>query len=381
LKIIKPALVSLALMLSAVPAIAGTAKTVTVEDALNGRVPVAVATEGGGTILDFSPTGEIIHKLTIDDPSKVGIDHCLMLRNCTADTAPIVRLFRIEIPNPDIPRAKTTQLTVITRTRDGEWNSYIFPVMATNQPVAHTKFLVGGEVPSNSQPETYSTIALGAQSAQTNKTLVDPVLMGRVKTYLFLRKRGMSSGKAAKKANISRNLVNRLDALGKVRLAQLEAQRQAKADELPPAPPLPKVEPLDPLPAETTPKSLPQQQQPPTPQRSSPLLRVSAPIKVKPAPNQPASSSSTVAAVPANKSESSSPNALDVANYLQMGIRVAESNDQIRYRSKLWNRLNNAIRYFRQNHSSKPNLARAARKAGVSEAVLREYLAKGGLIQ
>ena len=100
------------------PAFAGFSKNVTQEDALDGRVPVVVAAEGGGTILDFSETQETIKKVTIDDPSKVIVDYTSPL--------PVVRLFRGNISTDDIPSVKKTQLTVVTQDSDKGYHTYIF---------------------------------------------------------------------------------------------------------------------------------------------------------------------------------------------------------------------------------------------------------------
>jgi hypothetical protein len=92
------------------PAVAGTSKNVTQEDALDGRVPVVVAAEGGGTVIDFGETGETIQKVSLDDPSKVIVDYSAPL--------PVIRLFRGNISSGDIPSVRKTQLTVVTQDSD-----------------------------------------------------------------------------------------------------------------------------------------------------------------------------------------------------------------------------------------------------------------------
>jgi hypothetical protein len=57
---------------------------VTAQDALEGRVALVVHAEGGGVILDFSPLGETIRKISLDDPSQIVYDSCLVIDTPTA---------------------------------------------------------------------------------------------------------------------------------------------------------------------------------------------------------------------------------------------------------------------------------------------------------
>ena len=208
-----------ALLLCATPAFAGVATNVSVQDALTGRVRVTVAAEGGGTILDFSQTGEKIEKITIDDPSKVLTDHCLITKSCNGRPEPMVRLFRANIPQKDIPSVKTTQLTVLTTDSSGQWNSYIFSVTPSVKPSVYTKYVIGGRT-HKTHTLDFASAALGARQAQEHNLLVDPALKGRVKTFLRLTQAGTSEKVAAKKAGISMSLVTKLESLGQERVAQ-----------------------------------------------------------------------------------------------------------------------------------------------------------------
>ena len=197
------------------PALAGISKNVTQEDAAAGLVPVVVAAEGGGTILDFSETQETLLKVTLDDPSKVLVDYTTPL--------PVVRLFRGNIPAPDVPAVTKTQLTVVTQDAQKQYHTYIFSVLPSSKPAIYTKFVIGGETQTQKRggftdalnvSNVLSSTATGIRQAEQQRTLVDPALKGRVRKYLQLTQGGMPQRKAAKKAGVSMALVQRLDELG-----------------------------------------------------------------------------------------------------------------------------------------------------------------------
>lgn len=103
------------------PAWAGRVLRVSAEAAQEGNVPITVHVEGGGVLLDFAPTGERIEKISIDDPSRVVVNHCLVTKSCGDRPSPIIRLFRSAGINfQDIPAAKTTMLSVETIDSQGD---------------------------------------------------------------------------------------------------------------------------------------------------------------------------------------------------------------------------------------------------------------------
>ena len=94
------------------PADASRVRRISAQSAQEGNVPIAVFVEGGGVLLDFSPTGELIQKISLDDPSRVVVDHCLVTKSCGNRPSPIIRLFRSAgIAFKDIPSAKVTMLS------------------------------------------------------------------------------------------------------------------------------------------------------------------------------------------------------------------------------------------------------------------------------
>jgi hypothetical protein len=273
------ALIALPLaLLVASPAVAGISKSVAIEDALDGRVPIVVAVEGGGVNIDFSETGETVQKVTLDDTSKVLVDFDKSL--------PIVRLFRGNVTSHDVPSAKTTQLSVTTKGADGDFHLYIFPVTTSTKPATFTKFLIGGVVRKRGS-NNIATAALGATVAVQNKTLVDPQLKTRVAHYVQLRDRGMNDRKAAKRAKISIALAKRLDDLGQS--APTSASVPVTALPVPSSQAVAFIKPIEPL--QVAPVLAPKSEPKPKSRRE------------KPAPSNDATVESVVATAPNPKAE------------------------------------------------------------------------------
>lgn len=219
------------------PAWAERVLRVSVEAALEGNVPITVHVEGGGVLLDFDPTGERITKISIDDPSRVVVDHCLVTKSCSDHPSPIIRLFRSAGINfQDIPAAKTTMLSVETIDSQGQYHSYPFPVTIGMGHSLISKILIGDDANDNHlnnggtltrNPVSHTTVALGVAEAESKSFLVDPQLKGRIHQYLDLLSSGMSSNKAALRAGISTELADRLVQLGQARaLAARDQQKK-----------------------------------------------------------------------------------------------------------------------------------------------------------
>jgi hypothetical protein len=331
-------------LLVALPAMAGISKNVSVEDALEGRVAVVVAAEGGGTNLDFSELDEDVLRVAIDDPSKIMIDFQTGM--------PMVRLFRANIATKDLPAVKTTQLSVTTKDREGRFHLYIFPVTASSKPATYTKFLIGG-VTRKRGSNTIATAVIGKQVAQQNKTLVDPKLKARVAHYVQLRSSGMSDRKAATKAKISMALAQKLDSLGEsAPITQAVPVRQSVSIPVGPSPivPIPKGKPQPPI--ETVP------------------LPPSDPVsvtQVKPA--------TTIASSP---KIATAPQKLDgqvYAGALLKGLNLQRLKGHIPYRSNKWYRVNGSIRALKRGKS----LDYAIAISGLKKQRFLELLSDGGL--
>ena len=202
--------------------------------AQEGNVPIKVHVEGGGVLLDFAPTNERITKISIDDPSRIVVDHCLVTKSCNDLFSPVIRLFRSSGINfQDIPAAKTTMLSVETVDAQGNYHSYPFPVTIGTGRSLVSKILI--EEDATVSPSGIGTVArnrvtptiitLGVEEAEAKSLLVDPQLKARIRNYLALMKSGMSSTKAASRAGISVDLVAKLVQLGQAKVWEAEARR------------------------------------------------------------------------------------------------------------------------------------------------------------
>lgn len=216
------------------PAWAERVLRVSVEQAQEGNVPIIVHVEGGGVLLDFAPTDERLTKISIDDPSRIVVDHCLVTKSCSDRPSPIIRLFRSTgITFQDIPAAKTTMLSVETIDSQGNYHSYPFPITIGMGRSLVSKILIGDEKSDNlfnngtltRNPAAFATVALGVAEAESKSFLIDPQLKGRIRNYLALLQSGMSSKKAAERAGISADLVARLVQLGQAKVWQAKAKQ------------------------------------------------------------------------------------------------------------------------------------------------------------
>ncbi len=209
------------------PAWAQRVLRVSSDAAQEGNVPITVHIEGGGVLIDFAPTDERITDISIDDPSQIVVDHCLVTKSCNDSPSPIIRLFRSSGINfQDIPAAKTTMLSVETIDAQGNYHSYPFPVTIGAGHSLVSKILIeeddANDSPFNTSTVarnrvTPATVALGVEEAEAQSFLVDPQLKARIRNYLALIESGMSSTKAAQRAGISVDLVARLVQLGQAK--------------------------------------------------------------------------------------------------------------------------------------------------------------------
>jgi hypothetical protein len=415
-----------------VPADASRVRRVSAQAAQEGNVPIAVFVEGGGVLLDFSPTGELIQKISLDDPSRVVVDHCLVTKSCGSRPSPIIRLFRSAgIAFKDIPSAKVTMLSVETIDREGEYHSYIFPLTTGAGRSTISKVLVGDDdAPPPSRPinpfnggtltrstaaaPTASTaptaVALGAKVAASESQLVDPLLKGRVRQYLQLTNGGMSSKRAARKAGISMALVARLDSLGQSAIASRPSEStQANV------PPQPEVS-IIPVPAPPSLKRAPSRfAQRPFPKPKKVIVKrktVTPTVAVLPdevktetpesvifssAKSQIFWSTPTFEAKPTVSHTEPIPEPIalaqppeapalpmvkakavtrhDYANALQLGLTKARQNREIRYGSSRWYQVNGAIRLLRRGGS----LEKAIAVSGMKKEGFMKLLSAGGM--
>ena len=392
----------LAVLVGVAPALAGRVLRVTTEAALDGSVPLVVHSEGGGIILDFSPTGEVIQKISLDDPSKIVYDHCLLTKSCGDHPSPTVRLFRSKgIAFEDLPSVKATLLTVETLSKSNLWHSYIFPVTTSsaNDPATINKVVIGDVPPrrpsrlggasarkvefdrSEQSEPSYAMVALGVRQAEQQHLLVDPTLKGRVQNFLQLIKTGMSSQSASVKAGVSLDLVQHLQDLGQQRVKALTTQAVSADQAVPNSSEVKKPKKRKENKKRSnsvTPSPLPSDadllksavSSAVTAPSSSPVIVYNTPpepdYQKPPVENSSAKITTQINEAFDNKT---------YANALVRGLNKARLDGKIRYGSKQWYSLNGAVRLLRRGSS----LDKAIAASGMEPKGFMQLLSDGGL--
>jgi hypothetical protein len=324
-------------------------RRVSATDALEGRVDLIVNFEGGGIILDFSPLGEVIRQISLDDPSRLVYDSCLLKNNCGGQPSPTVRLFRSRgIRFPDLPAAKETLLTIQTTDSRGEWQTYIFRVRAGNGVATYNKVLVGATTISqnpsagNTRSESVQQIRAGLLAAKNQSTLVDPALKGRLAEFLTLLDGGVEPHIAARRLGVSMNVINKLQELGqKIQMAQTtpvaipSPSPQPSPSSQPSSAKKPKTPTSNPSPQPNVPAAAenpPALATPPMPQTTS-QPSPSSTTEQTPRPNLPKQEGTKPALVP--QSTNSSPSPIPVVSAMPTPAPVSTPSSSLPSGSKL----------------------------------------------
>ena len=157
----KPIACLLSLSISFVPygALALSARTVSIEEAqgINGSVITLEVAPGYGLNINLIPTGEIVKKAWIDDPSRITLSFDGNLcqgatdQQCNNEGATVIHLRQIQpIAFPHLPRSPGggTLLTLITEGSQGR-KIYQFKVMPVSGAPKYTVLNVNAENPTN----------------------------------------------------------------------------------------------------------------------------------------------------------------------------------------------------------------------------------------
>jgi hypothetical protein len=208
----------------AVPTLAGI-RQVTVGES---KPVIIYLTPGHGVNISFIPTGEIIEKVWLDDPSWVVLDVDGCLQNltqgdCTSSSSSVLHLRQIERLNiQGIPKAQTSQLTVITRSpKTLVRRVNVFRLTRSNaSPQYHTVEIVQKSNLTGNQP-TVDLVAIerGRLVAIRQKWLEESSPLDK-RILLFIQKLQMGTSsleEALSGSGISRALISRLEELGKQR--------------------------------------------------------------------------------------------------------------------------------------------------------------------
>lgn len=208
-------------------------KSITTSEAqgLKGSIPTITVWPGSGVNLNFIPTGEIIKKVWLDDPSKIALDFdgpmCLAAGarggDCGNSAATVVHLRRINgLDFPYLPRTESTLLTVITQGAAGRHLYQFRVVPGTGKPQYST--LV---VKSDAFDSSARMVATGVASAELSEIVrgfqiavqrgqISPngPLSSRLKNFLVMVRNGYSLPLAAQRAGISMAVVQKLAQMG-----------------------------------------------------------------------------------------------------------------------------------------------------------------------
>jgi hypothetical protein len=203
---------------------------------LEGELPTITVWAGAGANLNLIPTGEIIKKAWLDDPSRIGLDSdeplCVLSAgsdddSCANSTATVIHLKRIhQIKFPSLPSTANTLLSVVTENKNGDRALYQFRIAyGKGNPEYHTVTIYPDIAPSSSASsakqnnlEQLQNIEQGLKVAKSKRLLGksqgNQNLELRVRRFLFLVRGGTKVSLAMKKAGVSPQLVSKLEELG-----------------------------------------------------------------------------------------------------------------------------------------------------------------------
>lgn len=222
--------------------------------------PVSIGlVPGQGVNISVIPTGEIIKRVWLDNPSfaTVDVDGCLeglSHRNCDRPGARVVHLRRIEPINfPGLPEAEDSLLTLVTQSANGDSNVYVFrlyPSQSNSHPVVKIELdspspesmenVPVSDLGLNGSPSSYLPVAatfekfdlqqfqLGVTRALNRQLLeVDGTLAQRLDDFVVRVETGQVPANAARAVGISEELIERLLELGRSNSTVIEREQAA----------------------------------------------------------------------------------------------------------------------------------------------------------
>lgn len=198
-------------------------RQVTVGESAPVTIPLS---PGHGVNISFIPTGEMIEKVWLDDPSWVVLDVDGCLQNltrgeCASATSSVLHLRRIErLDIQGLPIAKTSQLTVVTRSpKTLARRVNVFRLTRGDaSPEYHTVEVVYRATLTRNQPAVDSAaIERGRLVAIRQRWLEESGSLDRRIKAFITQLRTQSVEEASRSAGISMELVSRLEELGNQR--------------------------------------------------------------------------------------------------------------------------------------------------------------------
>lgn len=395
---------------------------------LTGELPTITVWAGAGANLNLIPTGEIIKKVWLDDPSQITLDFdgpmCMLAgdrgdSSCENSAATVIHLRRIhQLKFPNLPRTTSTLLSVISQTSSGERKLYQFRVAyGSGAPQYHTVSIYpDSQALPAVERDTLLQVQLqdierGLQVAKSRNLLGrsqgNQRLELRIQNFLALVSSGTALQSAASQADVSMALVSKLAELGATKALtpvtetpaismpnrvpiitsgtgrQSPTSTNSAREPMPSSPnssdataaPSLKKQPEQPSDSVTSPpKSGPRKQtaiasksqQPPT---------IASPLKKNVASSVLASRPER-ASTAAFRSLAQAPKwlqAIDDANAAAFGLAVAKHKGQINPNTLTWKKAQGAIRQLRLGESREA----AASQAGIAMSVLSQLIEWG----
>lgn len=175
-------LISLSITFVPYDVMALSARTVSIEDAqgISGKIITLEVAPGYGLNINLIPTGEIVKKAWIDDPSRITLSFDGNLcqgatQQCNNEGATVIHLRQIKpIQFPDLPRSAGggTLLTLITEGNQGR-KIYQFKVMPISGTPKYTVLNVSSENPANTPLLPRSNAPLMVNNSQRRQSLTN----------------------------------------------------------------------------------------------------------------------------------------------------------------------------------------------------------------
>lgn len=381
---------------------------------LNNTLSTITVWAGAGANLNFIPTGEIVKKVWLDDPSQIVLDFdgpmCMQAGGedtCENSAATVVHLRRINtIKFPNLPQTASTLLSVITQTPRGERKLYQFRVAyGSGEPQHHTLAIYpDSQVPTGGTNGLFQAqlqnVELGLQVAKARNLLGrsqgNQRLELRVQNFLTLVGAGTTPQIAAQQTGVSLRLISKLASLGTTS-AQASQQIQSSAQNQSENPAKTSVTTTQPrielLPEKTVqlptfavnpsvvkPTNLTVRADKPPQVANTPTLK-QPPVKkplLTPARSKPSNLTTPKRSLIAAKSTLNPiPNhpkqAIDDANATAFGLVVARQKGQIAPNTTTWKKAQGAIRQLRLGKSREE----AARRSGIKVSILIQLIEWG----
>lgn len=190
-----------------------------------GAIPTIELWAGSGVNLDFVPTGGIIQRVWLDDPSRITVDFdaplCESDTQCTPESgAKIIHLRRINPINfPQLLMTDSTLLTVVTQQGQAR-KRYQFQITYGRGSPRYSGVTIipdhqlHGAAASLNQYDIQRGLEVAKEKGLISTEQGNESLFERVKNFLSFSQQGVSTPEAAARARVSVALIEKLADLG-----------------------------------------------------------------------------------------------------------------------------------------------------------------------